>query len=177
MAAELPTSSLIVDNNSPGVHGVSLGGFRDDNCVTDGQEDEELSHCGAHRTEVGLGALHQHLDIQVVQMFRQLRVGGDDGPSAVPHTVAVVVEVFPKQSAPLEDHLVLSEGPCLVTEHVLDLTQLLRNIQRSTLRAFVMETVVELTVVVDEVNLDQLGDLYRHVEGEGNYHLNNMTTV
>ena len=97
-------------------------------------------------------------------MFRQLRVGGDHGPSAVPHTVTVVVEVFAKESAPLEDHLVLSEGAGLVTEHVLDLAQLLGNIQCSTLRAFVVETVVELPVVVDEVNLDQLGDLYRHVE-------------
>ena len=166
-----------MDNNSPGVHRVSLGSFRDDNCVTDGQQDEELSHGGAHRAEVGLGALHQHLDVQVVQMLRQLRVGRDHGPGAVPHTVAVVVEVFAEESAPLEDHLVLSEGASLVTEHVLDLTQLLGNIQSSTLRAFVVETVVQLSVVVDEVNLDQLGDLYRHVEREGNDHLNNIITV
>ena len=104
-------------------------------------------------------------------MFSQVGVDRNDGPGAVPNTVAVMVKIFPHESTSLEHHLVLGEGPGLVAEHVLDLSELLGDVESAALCALVMETVVELPVVVDQVDLDQLRDLYSDVQRQRNDHL------
>ena len=60
--------------HSPGVHRVSLRSLGDDHSVAHSQQKEELSHGGAHWAEVGLCSLHQHLDVQIVEMFSQLGI-------------------------------------------------------------------------------------------------------
>ena len=82
-------------------------------------------------------------------MFGQFGIDRNDSPGTVAHTVTVVVEVFAHESTSLEDHLVLSESASLVTEHVLHLAELLRHVESAALGALVMQTVVQLPVVVD----------------------------
>ena len=112
------------------------------------------------------------MNVEIVEVFGQAGIDRNNCPGAVPDTIAVVVEVFPHESTSLEHHLVLRESPSLVTEHVLDLTELLGDVESAALGALVVKTVVELAVVVDQVYLDQLGDLNSDVQRERNDHLN-----
>ena len=145
-----------------------MGGH--DDRVADRQEKEELlgkRGQGWHRVRLD----HQG-ELELVESCLQPRIRWDHRSRRVPTRERVVAKILPGDAAPLEDHLVLGEGPGLVAEHVLDLSQLLGDVQSAALCALVMETVVELPVVVDQVDLDQLRDLYSDVQGQRNDHLN-----
>ena len=79
-------------------------------------------------------------------------------------TEAIVIEVLTHYGTPLEHHLVLCEGPGLVTEHELHLTELFGNVEGAALGALVVYGVIHQSVVMDEVNLHQLGNFYCNIQ-------------
>lgn len=70
-----------------------------------------------------------------------------------------------------EVHFVLCESSSLVREDVLDLSEILRDVERPTLEGAVQGGVVHLLVPVDEVDLNNLDNLDGDVERDGYYHL------
>ena len=82
-----------------------------------------------------------------------------------------MVEVLAHEGAPLEHHLVLGQCPRLVAGHEPDLAELLGDVEGPTLGALVVHRVVHQLVVVDQVNLDQLGNLNGNIQGQWNYDL------
>lgn len=70
-----------------------------------------------------------------------------------------------------EHHLVLGQRPRLVREDVLDLAQVLRDVEGSTLNGQIGLFIVQVKVVVQEEDLPELHQLNGHVQGNGNQHL------
>ena len=152
---------------TPGVHSVPLGALGHHHRVTHSQQQEELPHVGAHGAEVGLCSLQQLLDVEVVEVLRQPGVDGDNRPAGGLVAEAVVVEVLTHYGTPLEHHLVLREGPGLVTEHELHLTELLGDVEGPALGALIVHRVVHQLVIVNQVNLNQLDNLDCDIKREG----------
>ena len=100
-------------------------------------------------------------------MFCQSWIDRNNRTASDGIAVAVVIEVLPLQSTSLEHHLVLCQGPRLVAEHELHLTQLLRDVESSALGALVVDSIVHESIIVYEVDLHQLGDLDGDVQGQG----------
>jgi len=73
--------------------------------------------------------------------------------------------VNPAYRATLENHFVLGQGASLITEYVLNLSQLLWNVECSALDPFIAGVVPHPQVLVNQVDLDQLGTLDGHVKG------------
>ena len=76
-------------------------------------------------------------------------------------------------AASLEDHLVLGQRARLVAEHVLHLAELLGDVERPALDPLLVHLVPHQGVVVDEVDLGDLGQLNGYIEGEGDDNLEN----
>ena len=87
-------------------------------------------------------------------------------------TEAIVVEVLTHYGTPLEHHLVLCEGPGLVTEHELHLTELLGDVEGAALGALVVHRVIHQLVIVNQIDLHQLDNLDCDVERQGDDDLN-----
>lgn len=86
-------------------------------------------------------------------------------------TVGVVRVLYARHGAPAEHHLVLGQRARFVREHVLDLPQVFRDVQRAALQAGVGLLVVQLRVLVDEVHLAHFDDFDGDVQGNGNQNL------
>ena len=152
---------------TPGVHGVPLGALGHHHRVTHSQQQEELPHVGAHGAEVGLCSLQQLLDVEVVEVLRQPGVDGDNRPAGGLVTETVVVKVLTHYGTTLEHHFVLCVGPGLVTEHELNLAELLGNVEGTALCALVVHRVIHQLVIVNQVNLHQLDNLDCDIERQG----------
>lgn len=79
--------------------------------------------------------------------------------------------VKPSYTTPSENHLVFSEGPCLVREEILDLPKVLSDVQSSALDSRVHFLIVEIYVTLNKIDLPQLHDFNGHVERNGNQDL------
>lgn len=79
-----------------------------------------------------------------------------------------MTEVLAEYCASLKHHLVLSEGPGFVTEHILHLAQLFWDVEGPALHSLLVYGVVHEGVIMDEINLRELSQLYSHVQGQRN---------
>jgi len=79
--------------------------------------------------------------------------------------------VLSADGARFELHLVLGERAGLVGEDVLHLPEVLGNVEGAALDPFVRGLVVERQVLVDEVHLQQLDDLQRHIQRQRDHRL------
>ena len=115
---------------------------------------------------------HQR-ELQLVESCFQSRVGRDHCSGGVATREGVVTELLACDAASLEHHLVLGQRARLVAEHVLHLPELLGDVERPALDSLLMHLVPHQGVVVDQVNLGDLGQLNRHIEGKGDDDLEN----
>ena len=115
---------------------------------------------------------HQR-ELQLVESCFQSRVGRDHCSGGVATREGVVTELLACDAASLEHHLVLGQRARLVAEHVLHLPELLGDVERPALDSLLMHLVPHQGVVVDQVNLGNLGQLNRHIEGKGDDDLEN----
>ena len=109
---------------------------------------------------------HQR-ELQLVESCFQSRVGRDHCSGGVATREGVVTELLACDAASLEHHLVLGQRARLVAEHVLHLAELLGDVERPALDPLLVHLVPHQGVVVDEVDLGDLGQLNGHIEGEG----------
>lgn len=86
-------------------------------------------------------------------------------------TIFLVRVLNPINTAAAEHHLVLRQSSRLISEEVLDLAQVLRDVQGPTLNPGIQLLVVQRQVIVDEVDLTQLHNLNGHVQRDGDQHL------
>ena len=70
-----------------------------------------------------------------------------------------------------EHHLVLGQRSCFVGEDVLDLTQVLSDVEGSTLNGQVSLFIIQVKVVVQEEDLPELHQLNGHVQGDWDQYL------
>jgi hypothetical protein len=82
-------------------------------------------------------------------------------------------------SAPSKNHLILSEGPCLIRKEVLNLPKILSNVQGSALNSGIRFLIVEVHVTLNEIYLAKLHNFNRHIERNRNQDLkrNNLKNV
>lgn len=86
-------------------------------------------------------------------------------------TIFLVRILVAHDGATPEHHLVLGQRPRLVREDVLDLTQVLRDVEGPTLNGQIGLFIIQVKVVVQEEDLPELHQLNRHVQGDGDQHL------
>ena len=76
-------------------------------------------------------------------------------------------KVLTSNSASLEHHIIFCQGARLITEYVLNLAKLFGNIESPALNFAVAGFVVHFDVLLNEVDLKQLGHLYCHIQRHG----------
>ena len=92
--------------------------------------------------------------------------------SDYPHfTFQSVVIVYPTDGATPKDHLVLCQCASLVSEDIGYLTEVLVNIEGSTLKGPISGCIVHFLVPVKEVHLYELYNLHGDVKRNGDDHL------
>lgn len=79
-----------------------------------------------------------------------------------------MIVIDPGDGRSSEDHPILRQCSRLVTEHVLDLPELLGDVHRPTLGSFVRVRVVEIETVVNDEDLKEFAALDGNVEREWN---------
>lgn len=86
-------------------------------------------------------------------------------------TVLLVRVLGAHYGAAAEHHFVLSQGPCLVREDVLDLAQVLCDVEGATLHPSVRVLIIQIHILHDEEHLAHLHQLNGEVERDGDHHL------
>lgn len=87
------------------------------------------------------------------------------------HTIFLVRILAAHDGATSEHHLVLCQGPRLIGEDVLDLAQVLRDIEGSTLNGQIGLFIIQVKVIVQEEHLPELHQLNGDVQRDGDQHL------
>ena len=68
--------------------------------------------------------------------------------------------------------MVLSEGPCLVGEDILNLPKVFIDVESSALEGCVRGSIVHVTVPVNEIDLDELDYFNGNIQGDWDNDLN-----
>lgn len=74
-------------------------------------------------------------------------------------------------TTPSKNHLIFSEGSCLIREEILDLPKILSDVQSSALNGRIHFLIVEIYITLNKIDLSQLHDFNGHVERNGNQDL------
>lgn len=74
-------------------------------------------------------------------------------------------------TTPSKNHLIFSEGSCLIREEILDLPKILGDVQSSALNGRIHFLIVEVYITLNKIDLSQFHDFNGHVEGNGNQDL------
>lgn len=74
-------------------------------------------------------------------------------------------------TTPSKNHLIFSEGSCLIREEILDLPKILSDVQSSALNGRIHFLIVEIYITLNKIDLSQLHDFNGHVERNRNQDL------
>lgn len=74
-------------------------------------------------------------------------------------------------TTPSKNHLIFSEGSCLIREEILDLPKILSDVQSSALNGRIHFLIIEIYITLNKIDLSQLHDFNGHVERNGNQDL------